>query len=60
MESKKTISTFFNTINALYAKDNPVKLFCEGPAKKTLKMLDISHSTVKLKDIRPILSFENL
>lgn len=56
VESKKSISNFLSTINSFYSKDNPLKAFCEGSSKKTLKSLDISHSTIKLKDIKPILA----
>jgi hypothetical protein len=60
IESKKNISSFFGAINSFYSKDNPLKLFCEGSCRKTLKYLDISHSTIKLKDIKPLLHLENL
>ena len=57
VESKKSISNFLSTINSFYTKDNPVKTFCEGNSRKTLKSLDISHSTIKLKDIKHIFAF---
>ncbi len=60
VETKKSIGSFLNTFNNFYSKDNPAKAFSEGSCRKTLKTLDISHSSVRLKDIRPILAIETL
>jgi hypothetical protein len=56
VEHKKSIGSFFNTFSNLYSKDNPVKILAEGACRKTLKSLDISHSTIKIKEIRPIIA----
>ena len=50
-ESKKNIHNF---VNHFMNKDNACKIFAEGRSKNTLKFLDISYSTVKLKDLKPI------
>jgi hypothetical protein len=60
VETKKSIGSFLSTLNNLYSKDNPAKAFSEGACRKTLKSLDISHSSIRLKDIRPILAIETL
>jgi hypothetical protein len=56
VEHKKIIGSFLNTFNNLYSKDNPVKILAEGACRKTLKSLDISYSTIKIKEIRPIIA----
>lgn len=54
------MSSFFGAINSLYSKDNPVRIFSEGACRKTLKSIDISNSSVKLKDLKPIIALEGL
>ena len=41
-------------------KDNPTRLFAEGRSRNTLKSLDISYSTVRLKELKPLLMMDSL
>jgi hypothetical protein len=60
VESRKTITSFFNSFNSLVSKDNPVRAFSEGACRKSLNLLDVSRSTIRLKDLKPILMLEGL
>jgi hypothetical protein len=56
-ENKKNIGSFFSVI---YSRDNPAKQFQEGNSRKTLRRLDLSGSSVPLKELKPIFQMDSL